>query len=135
MCPLIRRVRAGQLIEYGPGMSRHPPERIDLGDLVLRRERVGDEALLVPVLQADLDHLRPWMPWATPDNATAASQRARLVEVEKRWDAAEDHGFLVLDAAQECVLGVFGLHRRTGPGGASRPDRRPASASRRARSP
>lgn len=96
-------------------MSRLPPERIDLGDLVLRRERVGDAAMIVPVLQADLDHLRPWMPWATEDNATVQAQRARLVEVEQRWDAAEDHGFLVLDAAESVVLGVFGLHRRVGP--------------------
>ena len=96
-------------------MTRHPPERIDLGDLVLRRERAGDEQMLVPALVANLEHLRPWMPWSTPENATAVAQRARLVKVEQAWDEAKDHSYLLLDPSESTLFGVIGMHRRIGP--------------------
>lgn len=96
-------------------MSSRPPERIELGDIVLRRERIDDAALLVPALVANLEHLRPWMPWSTPDNATDAAQRERLEKVEQSWDDAQDHSFLLLDATESTVFGVFGMHRRIGP--------------------
>lgn len=96
-------------------MTRQPPERVDLGDLVLRRERVGDELLLVPALVANLEHLRPWMPWSTAENATAAAQRARLVKVSEAWDESKDHSYLLLDASESTLIGVIGMHRRIGP--------------------
>ena len=97
-------------------MSTRPPERIALeGGLVLRRERVGDEALISPAVRANLAHLRPWMPWATADGAAESAQRERLTKVEQSWDDAQDHSFLLMDAAESTVLGVFGMHRRIGP--------------------
>ena len=96
-------------------MSTRPPERIDLGDALLRRERAGDESLIAARVAANLDHLRPWMPWATPENATVAAQRERLEKVEQTWDDAQDHSFLLLDAAETTLLGIFGMHRRIGP--------------------
>jgi RimJ/RimL family protein N-acetyltransferase len=95
-------------------MSTRPPERIELGDLVLRRERTGDEVLIARTLEGEMDHLRPWMPWATPENATQAAQRQRLEKVQQTWDDGQDHSFLVLDASETSVLGVFGLDRRIG---------------------
>ena len=96
-------------------MSKVPSERIEVADTVLRRERVGDEALISSAVVANLDHLRPWMPWATPDNATVSAQRERLEKVEQAWYDAQDHSFLLLDAAESALLGVFGMHRRIGP--------------------
>ena len=96
-------------------MSTRPPERIDLGDIVLRRERVGDEVLISAAVRANLDHLRPWMPWADADNAAESAQRERLTKVEQSWDDAQDHSFLLLDATESTLLGIFGMHRRIGP--------------------
>ena len=97
-------------------MSTRPPERIDLAGLILRRERVGDETLISGAVVANLDHLRPWMPWATPDNAAVSAQRARLQQVEQTWDDAQDHSYLLLDLSESTLLGIFGMHRRIGPG-------------------
>lgn len=92
-----------------------PPERIELDGLVLRRERLGDEALVADSVLANLDHLRPWMPWAVPAAATASAQRERLAKVEQWWEANSDYSYLLLDAAETSLLGIFGLHRRIGP--------------------
>ena len=96
-------------------MSTRPPERIDLGDIVLRRERVGDEELISPAVRANLEHLRPWMPWASADGAAENAQRERLEKVEQAWDDAQDHSFLLLDTTESTLLGIFGMHRRIGP--------------------
>lgn len=93
-----------------------PPERIDLEDVVLRRERLGDEVLVADAVNANLDHLRPWMPWAQPAAATVSAQRARLAEAEQFWEANSDYTYLLLDAAEANLFGIFGLHRRIGPG-------------------
>ena len=94
-----------------------PAPRLEIDGLVLRRERVGDEDLLASTVKANLAHLRPWMPWAVPEAATAQAQRERLTTAEQSWEDGSDYTFLLLDAAEEEVRGVFGLHRRIGPDG------------------
>lgn len=96
-------------------MTTHPPERIQLNRLVLRRERRGDEDLIAGAVQENLDRLRQWMPWATAEAATSSAQRERLITVEKAWDAGSDFSFLLLDATETELFGIFGLHGRIGP--------------------
>jgi RimJ/RimL family protein N-acetyltransferase len=104
-------------MRHHPVMAQLPPDRIALDGARLRRERVGDEALIAPAVHANLEHLRPWMPWATPSNATSDAQRRRLADVERTWTSDGDYSFLLLDPEETTLLGVFGLHRRIGPGG------------------
>jgi RimJ/RimL family protein N-acetyltransferase len=94
-----------------------PVDRVELAGPVLRRERIGDEELVAATVMENLDHLRPWMPWAVPESGTLDAQRERLIEVEKRWGDGTDYSFLLLDSSETELLGVFGLHRRIGPGG------------------
>jgi RimJ/RimL family protein N-acetyltransferase len=96
-------------------VTSRPPERIELPSLVLRRERLGDEGLVSDAVRANLDHLHPWMPWATPQAATSAAQRERLRLVEEWWEAGTDFSYLLLDSGETELLGIFGLHRRIGP--------------------
>jgi RimJ/RimL family protein N-acetyltransferase len=93
-----------------------PPSRIELEASVLRRERLGDEVLVASAVAANLDHLRPWMPWAVPEAATVDAQRQRLVKIEQWWDDGSLYNFLLLDPSGQRLLGIFGLHRRIGPG-------------------
>jgi RimJ/RimL family protein N-acetyltransferase len=94
-----------------------PPVRIDIDGLVLRRERRGDEVVVAQAVAANLEHLRPWMPWAVPEAATVQAQRERVINVEQWWDEGSLYNFLLLDEPEQSLLGVFGLHRRIGPGG------------------
>ena len=95
-------------------MSRYPPERIDVGDVALRRDAVDDAASIAGAVSDNLEHLRPWMPWANEENATVEAQRARLESMTKNWDAGEDYEFMA--ERNGACIGVFGLHRRVGPG-------------------
>jgi RimJ/RimL family protein N-acetyltransferase len=97
-------------------MAPRPPERIELGDVVVVRHRPHHAEALAAAIGASLDHLRPWMPWADAEAATAEFQHRRLTEEEPKWDDDQDYIMLILDPTETEVLGGTGLHRRQGPG-------------------
>lgn len=92
------------------------PERIDLGDVVLRRWTAADVPALTAAARESLDHLRPWMVWATPEAGEA--DYAQFV-AESTARAADGHEAVygIFASADEAVLGGVGLHDRVGPGG------------------
>jgi RimJ/RimL family protein N-acetyltransferase len=94
---------------------RTPPTRIALDDgTVLRLFTVDDAELVANMVRESLDHLRPWMPWASDDqSADPAFQRDRLARVlggDEEWQ----YGLFSTDGTR--VLGSFGLMTRRGPG-------------------
>jgi RimJ/RimL family protein N-acetyltransferase len=101
-----------------------PPERVDLGDVVVRRLTVADAAAVATAVAENLEHLRPWMPWANPESADEGFQRRRLVEADAQWDRGADFGYGLFTAAgsaggdgattEERLLGAFGLTARRG---------------------
>jgi RimJ/RimL family protein N-acetyltransferase len=90
-----------------------PPEIIDAGTLLLRRGTEDDAADLAAAVAESLDHLAPWMPWATPEAATVEAQRRRLVDGE--WGPNE-YPYLMTRPAGD-IVGVCSFHRRIGPTG------------------
>jgi len=104
-----------------------PPEQVAAGPLVLRRVHADDAGAIAVAVRASLEHLRPWMPWATPDAADLRSQLVRVAEADEMWESgtgfiyvmiARDTGppgpdviGLVKDPEGEFV-GTIGLHRR-----------------------
>lgn len=97
-------------------MPTHPPDLIDAGLLVLRRATVADAEAMAQSVADNLDHLAPWMPWATPEAGTLAVQRERLAAVDAAWQAGEEFNYLAVSKENGSILGRFGLHRRIGPG-------------------
>jgi RimJ/RimL family protein N-acetyltransferase len=85
--------------------------------LVLRRVRAADAGDLAVTVGASLDHLRPWMPWATPEAAEPRTQRARVSEADEMWVAGTDYIYSVFSAGEGRLVGAIGLHRRVGDGG------------------
>jgi RimJ/RimL family protein N-acetyltransferase len=109
-------------------MPALPPDRIDLGPgalgdgveraFALRRLRVADAAKLAGAVGDNLEHLKPWMPWAGKESADTRFQRRRLAEAELQWSRGADFGFglfTTADAGIERLLGAFGLTARRGP--------------------
>ena len=104
-----------------------PPEQVAAGPLVLRRVHADDAGAIAVAVGASLEHLRPWMPWATPDAADLRSQLVRVAEADELWESgtgfiyvmiARDTGppgpdavSMVSDPEGEFV-GTIGLHRR-----------------------
>jgi len=85
--------------------------------LVLRRVRAADAGPLAAAVSASMEHLRPWMPWATPEAADPRTQRARVAEADEMWAAGTDYIYSVFAAEESALVGAIGLHRRVGDGG------------------
>lgn len=95
-------------------MQPPPPDRIDLGEVVLRAPRPDDAEALLAATTRDLDHLGPWMAWATPDTNTLEARAAFIEECATKAAAGVEAHHLVLSADGEQVLGACGLHDRVG---------------------
>jgi RimJ/RimL family protein N-acetyltransferase len=93
-----------------------PPEAIALPKGVLSRVREADAEQMAEAVSANLEHLRPWMPWA-PDSAArqVEAQRAWHREVEGQWEGGSDYTYTLREDPGGPVIGTFGLHRRIGP--------------------
>ncbi|QGG95537.1 GNAT family N-acetyltransferase [Actinomarinicola tropica] len=98
-------------------MAAQPAEPIAVVGVEVRRWRPEDASALHVLVLANLEHLRPWMPWVAGEPLTFA-ERCGLVETwMTAWDAGSDFSFAIVDAAGGELLGACGAHRRIGPGG------------------
>jgi RimJ/RimL family protein N-acetyltransferase len=113
------------------GRPVRPPEQVAAGPLVLRRVHADDAGAIAVAVAASLEHLRPWMPWATPEAADLRSQLVRVAEADEMWDAGT--GFIYAMIARDAgppgpaargmvrdpdgeFVGTIGLHRRLADG-------------------
>jgi RimJ/RimL family protein N-acetyltransferase len=92
-----------------------PPYRIETERLVVRCWERADAALLKEALDASLDHLRPWMPWAWDEPQTLDEKEELLGGFHARFAAGEDFIYALFSRDESRVLGGSGLHRRVGP--------------------
>jgi RimJ/RimL family protein N-acetyltransferase len=97
-------------------MPSSPPEVIELPAGVLSRVREADAEQMAQAVSKSLEHLRPWMPWATEAAAQAEAQGAWNREVEEQWARGSDYIYTLRRDREAPVIGTFGLHRRVGPG-------------------
>ena len=96
-------------------MARLPlPVRIDRPGLTLRQAEVEDAAALARAVTESLDHLRPWMSWATPEAGTEEAQRTRITG-QRAAPTPEEYGFLLV-GDDGAILGSAGLMTRQGRG-------------------
>lgn len=72
-----------------------PPEHLTAGQVELRRWRSADAELCLLLVTESLDHLRPWMPWATADYDSATA-RAYLQGCEDDWAAGTAFQYLII---------------------------------------
>ncbi len=90
-----------------------PPERIDLGDLVIRRWQRGDAEAQFQAIEASYEELHTWMPWL-PERRTRAHQREFIEAAVANWPAEGNCNYGIFDPAGT-LLGSLGLHDRVGP--------------------
>ncbi len=94
-----------------------PPEEVPAGSVLLRRVRAEDAGAVAAVVRASLDHLRPWMAWATREAAEYRTQLARIAEADEMWEAGTDYIYSIFAGQDQALVGTIGLHRRVGDGG------------------
>jgi ribosomal-protein-serine acetyltransferase len=91
-----------------------PPDQLSSGPVELRRWRSADAELCLRLVRESLDHLRPWMPWATSGyDLTTAHDFVRRCEAD--WAAGTAFNYLILSGGEPA--GAAGLHARIDPGG------------------
>ena len=91
-----------------------PPEQLVHASIVLRRWREADADLCLRLVTESLEHLRPWMPWATDDYGLAEAT-SYMQQCEKDWTAGAAFPYLILASGQPA--GSAGLMARIGDGG------------------
>lgn len=90
------------------------PQRVDTPRLVLRRWRHDEAGVMAAGLTSTVDHLRPWMGWIKFEPLTLA-ERVQLIEAwTRQWEEGGDVHYGVF--LEGDMVGVSGLHRRSGPG-------------------
>jgi RimJ/RimL family protein N-acetyltransferase len=94
-----------------------PPETVDAEGLQLRRVVVDDAAALAEAVGQSLDHLHPWMPWATAEAGTVDAQVRFLEDMTREWEQGRSFVYAMGAAGDTAIRGVIGLHRRVAPGG------------------
>jgi RimJ/RimL family protein N-acetyltransferase len=91
------------------------PERVMLNDGVAIRRYVEDDIVpLVDVVNASLDHLKPWMPWAQ-ETMTVEAQMNFFRETSQQWDEGTNFVYGIFDPTG-LIVGGTGFHVRNGPG-------------------
>jgi ribosomal-protein-serine acetyltransferase len=90
------------------------PERIETENLVLRMPRRGDGPTVNAAVQASLDELGPWLPWAGAGLSLDESE-ANCRRQHAKFLLREDFVFLIFergaDGREGDLLGGTGLHR------------------------
>jgi RimJ/RimL family protein N-acetyltransferase len=91
------------------------PETVELAEgRRLRRLSADDLPALVAAVNASLDTLRPWMPWAQ-EPMTVEKQGEWLDASDSMWAEGTGFNWGIVDESGT-VLGGIGFHVRNGPG-------------------
>lgn len=92
-----------------------PAYRIETQRLVVRCWNPPDAPLLKAAIDASLEHLRPWMPWAANEPEELPQKIALMRYFRGKFDLGQDFCYGVFPADESRVLGGCGLHLRLGP--------------------
>jgi len=93
-----------------------PAYRIHTARLVIRCWNPADAPLLKAAIDASLDHLRPWMPWAEQEPQELDQKIEGLRRFRGKFDLGQDFVYGIFNRGESQVLGGTGLHTRAGEG-------------------
>lgn len=91
-----------------------PAYRIETARLVIRCWNPLDAPLLKQAVDANLEHLRPWMPWINGEPTDIQAKIDTLRYFRGRFDLNQDFVYGVFTPDERRVLGGTGLHTRQG---------------------
>ena len=91
-----------------------PAYRIETERTVLRCWRPEDAPLLSAAIEASLEHLQAWMPWAASEPKSLDERAAFLRAMRASFDRDEEFVYGIFNRDERAVIGGTGLHRRDG---------------------
>ena len=78
--------------------------------LLLRCWSPADAPALKSAIDRNLDHLRPWMPWAMDEPSEVGEVADRLRGFRAAFDRDEDYVYGIFDRDEGSVIGGTGMH-------------------------
>jgi len=98
--------------DEGPVFPAAPPERIELSEgRALVRWSADRVPAAVASINESLEHLSPWMAWAS-EPASEAGLAVVFAAGEELWERRRDFGYSVVEGPDERIVGGSGLHGR-----------------------
>jgi RimJ/RimL family protein N-acetyltransferase len=92
-----------------------PPYRVITERLAVRCWEPRDAPLLKEAVDASIEHLLPWMPWAADEPQPLEAKVDLLRQFRGNFDLGTDFVYAIFDRDESEVLGGSGLHTRLGP--------------------
>jgi RimJ/RimL family protein N-acetyltransferase len=118
LSPLLQRTTWSQVWGHGLqylGMDGSPPPDVGAPPVVLRSYRGDELPALLEAVMASLDHLRPWLSWASVEPLEPGLSEFVRQSVAK-FRRAENFDYAIWDDVASLLVGGAGLHPRLGPG-------------------
>jgi RimJ/RimL family protein N-acetyltransferase len=91
------------------------PARLETERLVLRPWELTDAAPLEAALGESVDHLLPWIPWATHDAPSRRQTEGLLAGWIAQRESGDNFIYAVFDRDGGTLVGGIGLYARIGP--------------------
>jgi len=92
----------------------NPAYRIETKRLVVRCYDPSDAPLLAEAVTANVEHLRPWMPWVYSEPEPIEEKVQRLKRFRGMFDLGENFVYGIFNPEDTRLLGGTGLHPRVG---------------------
>jgi RimJ/RimL family protein N-acetyltransferase len=92
----------------------NPAYRIETKRLVVRCYDPSDAPLLAEAVTANVEHLRPWMPWVYSEPEPIEEKVQRLKRFRGLFDLGENFVYGIFNPEDTRLLGGTGLHPRIG---------------------
>ena len=89
-----------------------PAYRVRTARLILRCWEQVDAPLLKAAIDANREHLLPWMPWAQDEPTSLQAKIDRLRQFRGNFDLGNDFVYGAFNLEETHVLGGSGLHTR-----------------------
>ncbi|HJS18262.1 MAG TPA: GNAT family protein [Anaerolineales bacterium] len=93
---------------------RNPAYRILTQRLVVRCYDPSDAQMLADSVTENVEHLKPWMPWAHAEPEPFESKVERVKRFRGMFDLQEDYIYGIFNPQETRLLGGTGLHTRVG---------------------
>jgi RimJ/RimL family protein N-acetyltransferase len=102
-------------VATAPWHSFVMPARVTTPRLLLRSYEPADAPTLKASIDANLDHLLPWIPWAVNEPSLLEDVERRIVGFGERFQTGPDWAFGIFRRSDDQFLGGIGFHARIGP--------------------